>query len=298
MKSPQNPDKNSHKSSLKNNIMKKAIQISTILLATLFYGQSVSNFKYILIPQKFKNEKANKYDLNTLLASKLKAKKFVVITENSIDQPAEVRNPCEMLKAEVTDASNMFTNKVRIDFKDCNEKTVASLEGKSNIKEFEEGMRAALVASLNNLSPSNPSDQILISKQESVALNTQQKDIKKESNNSITAETINVSGENTSSNQTAGKVVQSENSSGTKAEVYSNGSLALNKIILGNGEFILVNPNNSIPYATFKPSKKKDVFRVQLQDGTTTLGFLEAGKILIEIPNSDGSFRNEEFLKK
>ena len=118
--------------------MKKAIQFSTILLAALFYGQSVSNFKYILIPQKFKNEKANKYDLNILLASKLKAKKFAVITENSIDQPAEVSNPCEMLKAEVTDVSNMFTNKVRIDFKDCNEKTIASLEGKSTIKEFEE----------------------------------------------------------------------------------------------------------------------------------------------------------------
>lgn len=277
--------------------MKKAIQFSTILLAALFYGQSVSNFKYILIPEKFKNEKANKYDLNILLASKLKAKKFSVITENSIDQPAEVSNPCEMLKAEVTDASNMFTNKVRIDFKDCNEKTIASLEGKSNIKEFEEGMRAALVASLNNLSPSNPSDEILVAKQESVASNTQQKDIKKEKSNSNTSETVNVSEKNKPSNQTAGTIAQSENLSTSKAEVYSNGSLTLNKIILGNGEFILVNPNNSIPYATFKPSAKKDVYRVQLQDGTTTLGYLEAGKILVEIPNADGSFKNEEFLK-
>ena len=278
--------------------MKKAIQFSTILLAALFYGQSVSNFKYILIPQKFKNEKANKYDLNILLASKLKAKKFAVITENSIDQPAEVSNPCEMLKAEVTDVSNMFTNKVRIDFKDCNEKTIASLEGKSTIKEFEEGMRAALVASLNNLSPSNPSDQILVAKLESVASNTQQKDIKKERSNSNTSEIVNVSEKNKSSNQTAGTISQSENLSTSKAEVYSNGSLTLNKIILGNGEFILVNPNNSIPYATFKPSAKKDVFRVQLQDGTTTLGYLEAGKILVEIPNADGSFKTETFLKK
>lgn len=278
--------------------MKKAIQFSTILLAALFYGQSVSNFKYILIPQKFKNEKANKYDLNILLASKLKSKKFAVITENSIDQPAEVSNPCEMLKAEVTDTSNMFTNKVRIDFKDCNEKTVASLEGKSNIKEFEEGMRGALVASLNNLSPSNPSDQILVAKLESVASNTQQKDIKKERSNSNTSETVNVSEKNKSSNQTTGTISQSENLSTSKAEVYSNGSLTLNKIILGNGEFILVNPNNSVPYATFKPSAKKDVFRVQLQDGTTTLGYLEAGKILVEIPNADGSFKTETFLKK
>ena len=72
----------------------------------------------------------------------------------------------------------------------------------------------------------------------------------------------------------------------------------LNKINLSNGEFILVNPNNSVPFATFKPSAKKDVFRVQLQDETATLGYVENGKILVEIPNADGSFKNEEFLKK
>lgn len=280
--------------------MKKSLSIALLLIIAVSYGQSVSNFQYILIPQKFKNEKANKYDLNMLLASKLKTKKFVVITENSIDQPAEVSNPCEILKAEITDASNMFTNKVRVDFKDCNEKTVATLEGKSNIKEFEEGMRAALVNSLNNLSPSNPSGQILVAKQESVASTQKetQANTKQQSNNPNSSEIANVTEKNNSSNQTVGTVVKTENSSEFKAEVYSNGALTLNKIILGNGEFILVNPNNSVPYATFKPSAKKDVFRVQLQDGTTTLGYLEAGKILVELPNADGSFKNEEFLKK
>lgn len=264
--------------------MKKTLQISTLLLAALFYGQSISDFQYILVPQKFKNEKANNYDLNILLASKLKAKKFVIFNETFEDRPAESNNPCAILKAEVSDASNMFTNKVRIDFKDCNYKTVGTLEGKSNIKEFEEGMRAALVNSLTKLSPSNPSTQeTVILKNTEPVIAEKTESIKEIEIQEPTSKIV----ENTTNS-----------SANRKAEVYSNGNLTLNKIILGNGEFILVNPNNSIPYASFKPSTKKDVFRVQLQNGTSTLGYLEEGKILIEIPNADGSFRNEAFLKK
>ena len=281
--------------------MKKTFQIIALFSAFLFYGQSISDFQYILVPKKFKDEKSNKYDLNGLLISKLKAKKFIVFNETFEDRPKENVTSCEILKAEVTDASNMFTNKVSIDFKDCNEKTIASLEGKSTIKEFEEGMRAALTNSLKNLSPSNPTDQNLVAKQESTPVNTQtvqQGNTKTETTNINTSisESVNIA-ENNKVSQTVGTIVKAEDVA-TKAEIYSNGTLTLNKIILGNGEFILVNPNNSIPYATFKPSAKKNVFRVQLQNGTTTLGYLEGGKILVEIPNADGSFKNEEFLKK
>lgn len=282
--------------------MKKYVSMALLLIIVVTYGQNISNFQYILVPQKFKNEKANKYGLNDLLTSKLKAKKFMVFNENSIDQPIEVNNPCEILKAEVSDVSNMFTNKVRIDFKDCNEKIIGSLEGKSTIKEFEEGMRAALTNSLNNLSVSNPTTIDIIAKQESVPVNTkivQQENTKAETNNvqNSSAESVNITGKDKISNSSVGTVVKAEDVA-PKAEVYTNGTLTVNKIILGNGEFILVNPNNSIPYATFKPSAKKDVFRVQLQNGSTTLGYIENGKILVEIPNADGSFKNEEFLKK
>ena len=83
-----------------------------------------------------------------------------------------------------------------------------------------------------------------------------------------------------------------------KAEIYRNGSLSLNKILLSNGEFILADPNSSAPYGIFKPSTKKDTYRVQLQDGTTTLGYMEDGKIVIEKTNSDGSLRTEVFEMK
>ena len=80
--------------------------------------------------------------------------------------------------------------------------------------------------------------------------------------------------------------------------MYSNGSATFNRIFLANGEFILVNPNNSVPYATFKPSTKKEVYRVQLNDGTATIGYLEDGNIVLELANSDGSFRKEILSRK
>ena len=60
----------------------------------------------------------------------------------------------------------------------------------------------------------------------------------------------------------------------------------------------MVNPNHSVPYATFKPTAKKEVYRVKLADGTATFGYLEEEKIVIELPNSDGSYRNEVYSRK
>jgi hypothetical protein len=37
---------------------------------------------------------------------------------------------------------------------------------------------------------------------------------------------------------------------------------------------------------------------VQLENGVQTLGYWEDGKIVVEIPNSDGSFKREVFSKK
>lgn len=263
--------------------MKKAIQFSTILLAALFYSQSVSNFKYILIPEKFKNEKANNYDLNLLLASKLKAKKFAVISENSINQPAEVSNPCEVLKAELADTSSIFTNKARITFSDCSDKEIASFDGKSSKKDFEAGMRDALQNALNAIPPSSQTKKA-VAVQKEVPQQTLQKAVVAENPVVVQKEVV------------AQSALPTETKSA--AEIYTNGTLTLNKIILTNGEFILVNPNSAVPYAIFKPSTRKDSYRVQLSNGTATLGYLEGGKIVVEVSNADGSLRREVFERK
>ena len=263
--------------------MKKIFQIIALFSAFLLYGQSISDYQYITT--EYSKFKTNRFGLESLLANELKKKNYTVIPENKNDWNAELQqNPCNILTAEVQNTSSMFRNKVTLNFKDCNDKILFSSEGKSLIKDFEPGMQDALKDALKAIKTSNPTAR------EWAAL--------KETKPTIT-ETLTEKVETIAQNTSVAERSKTTNkNTTTKAELYSNGSLTLNKIILSNGEFILVNPNNSIPYATFKPSAKKDVFRVQLQDGTTTLGYLEAGKILVEIPNADGSFKTETFLKK
>lgn len=252
------------------NFMKKFLQISSVLLVSVLYGQQISDYHYILIPDTFANAKANRYDLDKLLSAQLQAKKFFVINENS----PESKNLCEYLKAEISDTGNMLTNKVRIEFKDCYNKSLAILDGKSRSKDIEEGMQDALNNAMMNIPLSNPVKNAAALQKESAPINTQKEE-----------KTENIASQISTTNTTE------------KANVYSNGTLSLNKIFLSNGEFILANPNNSVPYGIFKPSTKKGTYRVQLQDGTTTLGYLEDGEIIVEIPNADGSFKKEIFAE-
>ena len=269
--------------------MKKILQISTLLFVTFFFGQQVSDYQYIYVPEKFKDFEPNKYGLNDLMQLKLKQKKFTIITESQTAWPAELaQNPCSVLTAEVLNTSNMFRNRVKIEFKNCENKTIALLEGISSIKEFDTGMRDALEIASTKIATSNPVERTAIVKREEPKKVTQQVEPVKQNLPIVDQTKI-------------AQVVPAPKTIATAdqiAEVYSDGSLDLNRIFLTNGEFILVNPNNSVPYAMFKPSTKTEVYRVQLSDGTATLGYLENGKIIVELANSDGSFRKQVFIKK
>lgn len=241
-----------------------------------------------MIPGTFKNDKANRYDLNDLLATRLKEKKYVVLYENKNSWPKDaVDYPCTVLNAELSDVSSSFKNKIQFILSDCNDKEITNIEGKSSIKDFEEGMRDALSNSLISLKISNPRDN-----------NLGVKDV----NNSAGVNTSlpkldNVIVEN-KVDETVATIAKTEKLADHKAEVYSNGKLTLNKINLTNGEFILSNPNSSTPYGIFKPSTKKEVYRVYLNDNSATIGYIENGNIVVELANANGTFRKEVFLKK
>ena len=252
--------------------MKKIFPIFALLFSVVIFGQKISDFRYVMIPGTFKDTKTNRYDLNDLLMLKLKQKKYIALYENIISWPKEaVENPCNILNAELMDVSSMFRNKIQLKLVDCNGKEISSFEGKSMIKDFELGMRDALENAANYIAISNPVEQKNTAQRETATISTSVKTEKVSENTPKTSE---------------------------KPEVYSNGKLTLNKISVANGEFILANPSNYVPYAIFKPSSKKDTYRVQLQDGTSTIGYEENGKIIVEIPNSDGSFQNEVFTRK
>lgn len=249
--------------------MKKLLSFSLLMVFATAFSQNISDYAYIYVPKNFQDAKANKYGLTDLLKSKLKAKKYIIV-ENAADLS------CEMLRAEVSDTSSFIKNKVQISFKDCNDKIIANTEGKSNIKEFEPGMQEALQFAVNTIPASAPkSVAITILKDKSQPIsqrNAETNATKLELENDVIAE--------------------------SKAETFSNGTLNFKKIIISPNQFILANPNNSVTFAIFKTSTKNGVYHVQLENGRHTLGYWENGKIVVDIPQSDGSYAKEEFLKK
>ena len=60
----------------------------------------------------------------------------------------------------------------------------------------------------------------------------------------------------------------------------------------------MVSSSSSVPFATFKNTTKADVYRVTLENGTSTLGYYEYGNLVIEIPTSDGNYKKEVFTAK
>ncbi|WP_185148731.1 hypothetical protein [Chryseobacterium mulctrae] len=57
----------------------------------------------------------------------------------------------------------------------------------------------------------------------------------------------------------------------------------------------MVDGNSSVPFATFKETTKKDVFRVKLGSGESTTGYYENGNLVIEIPKGNDEYSKEVF---
>ncbi|KMQ67597.1 hypothetical protein ACM39_12085 [Chryseobacterium sp. FH2] len=252
--------------------MKKISVLLFTFCLTVVFGQKVSDYKYISVPEKFKGFNED-YGLENFLSKALIGKKYVVISENKDKWPSEVNNPCSVAKAEVLNSSSFLKNKVSVQFKDCNDKIISETKGSSSIKEFETGYPDALKQALITVPSSNPTTNNLAIQAENRETITTTVDTK-------TAENVNIS-----------------NAEAT-ATKYSNGKITLQKIQLDNNQFILADGNSSVPYATFRSTTKKDVFRVRLANGESTIGYFENGNIIIEIPQANGEYSKEVFLGK
>lgn len=238
--------------------MKRILIIISTFCLIMISAQKVSDYKYVSIPEKFQTFKSD-YGLEDALSKFLKGKKYIVLPSDKQQWPSEAKQePCNIIDADVLNDSSLLRNKVVLQFKDCNNKVMFVSKGSSNIKEFVEGYKDALQQSIINVPVSNP--------------------------------------------QTGNKADLIANTvsdlSETGASQYSNGKLTLQKIQIDENQFILVNPNISVPYATFKTTTKKDVFRVKLQNGDSTIGYYESDNIVVETPQSNGEYSKEVFLAK
>lgn len=250
--------------------MKKISTLLAVVLMTIIKSQTVSDYKYISVPSELADFKENKsYGLNTILEKSLKAKKYTILPETKSNWPADaLGNPCKVLNADILNDKSMFRNKLIIQFKDCSNKVVLEQKGSSTIKEFEEGYKDALKQAIIKIPVSNPSSAIenmAVSKPEEAVKTTETK------TNEVVSQT-------------------------SAAQKYTNKNVTFQKIQIAEDQFILADGNSSVPFATFKSTAKKDVYRVKLGSGETTLGYYENGNIVIEMPKSNGDFSNEVFL--
>ncbi|UKB84621.1 hypothetical protein LF887_02985 [Chryseobacterium sp. MEBOG06] len=249
--------------------MKKISMFVLAICSTAAFAQKVSDYKYIFIPEKFQTFKKSSFGLEESLAKALKGKKYDVLAESVDKWPSDAKNnSCNVLNAEVLNDKNLFTNKVILQFKDCNKKVVFESKGSSDIKEFEEGFADALNQALTKVGFSNP-----------VAM---------------------LPAQNTAVNENAQTTVSevSTSSATPSANHYSNGKMELQKIQIDANQFILANSGSSVPFAVFKTTSKKDVFTVKLAEGNSTIGYFENGNIVIDIPQADGRYSKEVFAGK
>lgn len=234
----------------------------------LSYAQKVSDYKYVVVPSSLESFKKNNYGLSAFLTKSLKSKQYVVISENRGQWPEEANvNPCSVLNADLVNDSSFLRNRIILEFKDCNSKVISSEKGNSSIKEYEEGFKDALSKALVNISISKPVENTTFKQEVQVVKETVQETPK----------------------------VSEQKSQASKAEKYSNGKISLQKIQIDASQFILVDGNSSVPFATFKETTKKDVFRVKLGSGESTTGYYENGNLVIEIPKGNDEYSKEVF---
>lgn len=117
-----------------------------------FAQTNLNQYKYVIVPKKFDFLKEpNKYRLNELGQFLFDKYGFNAIMEGS-DYPKDLMlNRCLALRSDVTKASGMFTTKLQVILKDCNDKVIyTSKMGESREKEYKTAYNKALRAAFSS----------------------------------------------------------------------------------------------------------------------------------------------------
>ena len=139
--------------------MKKIFFITILALITSISGfsQSVNSYKYVIVPNQYEFLKgADQYQLNSLTKFLFNKYGFEAYLEGE-KLPSELsNNRCKALTAFVTDDSGLFSTKLYVGLKDCNNNEVfISEEGMSRTKEFKQAYHEALREAFQSVSALN-----------------------------------------------------------------------------------------------------------------------------------------------
>lgn len=128
--------------------MKKIFFIAILAFITSIsgYSQNINSYRYVIVPNHYEFLKGtDQYQLNSLTKFLFEKYGFETFLEDE-SLPAELaNNRCKALTAFVKDGSGLFSTKLTVGLKDCNNNVVfVSEEGLSRIKEYEQAYHEAL----------------------------------------------------------------------------------------------------------------------------------------------------------
>lgn len=254
--------------------MKNFITALILISFSALNAQQISDYKYIIVPQKFSDFKENQYYLNTYLKNLLERKDYQILSENSQEWPAEVQqNPCQAVRADLEKGKSLLSNKIELTFFDCQQKAIVSVEGISSIKEYDKGYQEAVKLAAKNIQNQNPSAVITqVQKTE------------------IPVEIVK-----------APEVKPTETKVNSNGNTYSNGDITLTKSDLADGSFYLINEKNAQIYAQFFPSSKQGIYKVKVMDtkgNYETIGYFDGNNVEIEQTSADNKSSLIQFKKK
>ena len=107
------------------------------------FSQELSNYRYVQVPEKFEFlDEENQYQLNALTAFLLEKYGFEVLYKDRLPQDVNV---CDILKADVHKKSAIFSSRIYVTLKDCNDRELfTSKVGTSREKDYKRSYQEAL----------------------------------------------------------------------------------------------------------------------------------------------------------
>jgi len=140
--------------------MKKSFIVLIVFVGTLTSvsaQQSLNDYKYIVVPNKFEFFKeADKYRLNSLTKFLFKKYNFEAFLEAEVLPVDYTQNNCLALKADVINKSTMLKTKLIMQLKNCNNKVIyTSPVGGSKEKNYKVSYNEALRRAFKSLTLEN-----------------------------------------------------------------------------------------------------------------------------------------------
>lgn len=123
-----------------------SIITALLCVTTLFAQESINNYKYVIVPNKYEFLKEkDQYQLNSLTQFLFEKYGFISVMQGA-SYPEDLNiNRCLAMTSDVIKDSGMFTTKLKVILKDCNEKELyQSAMGTSREKDYKVAYNKAL----------------------------------------------------------------------------------------------------------------------------------------------------------